>query len=135
MCDVDHFKAINDQHGHLVGDDVLRELGERLTHGLRLGEDWVARIGGEEFAIVLPETGRFQAQAIAERLRVAISTMPMGSGERALTVTASFGFCSLEAPYSHAIDLSEKLVIAADSALYKSKGAGRNRVSEVLLQG
>src|SRR6202008_1807999 len=55
ICDIDFFKKVNDTHGHEVGDEVLREFSARLTHGLRLGEDWVARIGGEEFAIVLPE--------------------------------------------------------------------------------
>jgi two-component system cell cycle response regulator len=133
ICDIDHFKAINDQHGHLAGDEVLREFGDRLTQGLRLGEDWVARVGGEEFAIVLPETGRFQAQAIAERLRQAISAQPVSSGALVLKVTASFGFCSLEDPAPRALDLNERMVIAADNALYKSKGAGRDRVSEELL--
>jgi two-component system cell cycle response regulator len=134
MCDIDHFKAINDQHGHLAGDDVLREFGDRLTQGLRMGEDWVARIGGEEFAIVLPETGRFQAQAIAERLRQAIAARPMASGQVALTVTASFGICSLEEAYPRTPELKERMVVAADDALYRSKRSGRNRVSEVLLR-
>jgi two-component system cell cycle response regulator len=134
MCDIDHFKAINDQHGHMAGDEVLREFGDRLTQGLRLGEDWVARIGGEEFGIVLPETGRFQAQAIAERLRQTVSARPMSSGDLRLTVTASFGFCSLEEAYPRTPELKERMVVAADGALYKSKRSGRNRVSEVLLQ-
>ena len=57
LCDIDHFKNINDRHGHQIGDEVLQQVGDRLMQGLRLGEDWVARIGGEEFAVVLPETG------------------------------------------------------------------------------
>jgi two-component system cell cycle response regulator len=134
MCDIDHFKAINDQHGHVAGDDVLREFGDRLSQGLRLGEDWVARIGGEEFAIVLPETGRFQAHAIAERLRQAIAARPMSNGQPELTITASFGFCSLEEAYPRTPELKERMVVAADDALYRSKRSGRNRVSEVVLR-
>jgi diguanylate cyclase (GGDEF)-like protein len=87
MCDIDHFKHINDQQGHQVGDTVLTEFGERITQGLRLGEDWVARVGGEEFAIVLPETGRFQARVIAERLRESISGATFLRGGSALPVT------------------------------------------------
>ena len=129
-CDIDHFKAINDQFGHAVGDAVLTEFGDRLTQGLRLGEDWVARIGGEEFAVVLPETGRFQALAIAERLRERISQAPFLASTHSLSVTASFGFCSLQRTAPNAPDLKDRLLLAADSALYDSKRAGRNRVVE-----
>jgi diguanylate cyclase (GGDEF)-like protein len=131
-CDIDHFTAINDQHGHPIGDEVLTETGERLTRGLRLGEDWVARVGGEEFAIVLPETGRFQARAIAERLRESLSGTPFLHERLSLSVTASFGFCSIEGTVRRALDLHERLVSLADSALYESKRAGRNCVTEAL---
>ena len=134
MCDIDHFKHINDQQGHQVGDTVLTEFGERITQGLRLGEDWVARVGGEEFAIVLPETGRFQARVIAERLRESISGATFLRGGSALPVTASFGFCSLERLNQPSPELSERIVKLADEALYESKRAGRNRVSERMLQ-
>ena len=130
ICDIDHFKSINDRFGHAVGDTVLTEFGDRLTHGLRLGADWVARIGGEEFAVVLPETGRFQALAIAERLRERINQTPFMSASHALPVTASFGFCSLPRAAPKLPDLKDKLLLAADTALYDSKGSGRDRVTE-----
>jgi diguanylate cyclase (GGDEF)-like protein len=134
MCDIDHFKQINDQQGHQIGDAVLMEFGERITQGLRLGEDWVARVGGEEFAIVLPETGRFQARVIAERLRESISSSAFLRRGPAVPVTASFGFCSVEGLNQPAAELSEHIVKLADGALYESKRSGRNRVSERVLQ-
>jgi len=130
ICDIDHFKSINDRFGHAVGDAVLTEFGERLIQGLRLGEDWVARIGGEEFAVVLPETGRFQALAIAERLRERVSQAPFMSGSQPLQVTASFGFCSLPRAAPNLPDLKDKLLLAADAAMYDSKRSGRDRVTE-----
>jgi diguanylate cyclase (GGDEF)-like protein len=130
ICDIDHFKSINDRFGHAIGDAVLTEFGDRLTQGLRLGEDWVARIGGEEFAVVLPETGRFQALAIAERLRERVSQAPFMSASQALQVTASFGFCSLPRSAPNLPDLKDKLLLAADAAMYDSKRSGRDRVSE-----
>jgi two-component system cell cycle response regulator len=130
ICDIDHFKAINDQYGHAAGDAVLTEFGERLTQGLRLGEDWVARIGGEEFAVVLPETGRFQALAIAERLRERVSQAPFMSAAHTLSVTASFGFCSLKRAPTNTPGLKDSLLLAADVAMYDSKRSGRNRVTE-----
>jgi diguanylate cyclase (GGDEF)-like protein len=130
ICDIDRFKSINDRFGHAVGDAVLTEFGERLTHGLRLGEDWVARIGGEEFAVVLPETGRFQALAIAERLRERVSQTPFISSTHALPVTASFGFCSLQRAAPNISGLKDNLLLAADAACYDSKRSGRNRVTE-----
>jgi two-component system cell cycle response regulator len=130
ICDIDHFKSINDRFGHATGDAVLTEFGERLTHGLRLGEDWVARIGGEEFAVVLPETGRFQALAIAERLRERISQTPFMSPTLSLSVTASFGFCSLQRAAPNIPGLKDNLLLAADAAMYDSKRSGRNRITE-----
>jgi two-component system cell cycle response regulator len=130
ICDIDHFKSINDQFGHAVGDAVLTEFGERLTQGLRLGEDWVARIGGEEFAVVLPETGRFQALAIAERLRERVSQTHFLGGTHAVAVTASFGFCSLQRTAPNIPGLKDSLLLAADAAMYDSKRSGRNRVTE-----
>ena len=129
LCDVDRFKAINDHHGHQVGDEVLRELGDRLTHGLRLGEDWVARTGGEEFAIVLPETGEFKALAVAERLRVRVAESPIETSGGLLPATASFGVCAINNPSLEVPNLGERMMAAADMALYRSKREGRNRVS------
>jgi diguanylate cyclase (GGDEF)-like protein len=90
----------------------------------------VARIGGEEFAVVLPETGRFQAAAIAERLRERISQSPFLSSTRSLSVTASFGFCSLRSAATMTPGLKDSVLLAADAALYDSKRSGRNRVTE-----
>ncbi len=129
VCDIDHFKRVNDRYGHLIGDQVLREFAGRLTHLLRRGEDWVARIGGEEFAIVLPETGRLQAWHAAERLREHIQEDLFSAGGRALSLTASVGVASLNAGYRRQARLDARLLASADRALYQSKRAGRNRVT------
>src|SRR5579863_1622117 len=129
MCDIDHFKRVNDSHGHEVGDQVLREFAARLTHGLRLGEDWVARIGGEEFAIVLPEVAIPKALLVARRLCERIGLTPYHTGAGPLTITGSFGISGF-APYRGDQQVSTRtLTRAADAALYESKRAGRNRVS------
>jgi two-component system, cell cycle response regulator len=129
MCDIDHFKAVNDQHGHEVGDGVLKEFAERLTQGLRVTEDWVARVGGEEFAIVLPEVSGAEACRVAERLCEQVREKPFPSAVGPLPVTASFGVVSLEARPVGKRASPRALVRAADVALYRSKGAGRNRVT------
>jgi len=129
MCDLDHFKNINDTYGHQTGDDVLREFADRLTHGLRLGEDWVARIGGEEFALVLPETGRTEAMVVAQRLCDRTSATPFIVGEQSLAVTASFGVCGVQGVQGRASGVADEMVRAADTALYESKRGGRNRVT------
>jgi diguanylate cyclase (GGDEF)-like protein len=130
MVDIDHFKQINDRYGHRVGDQVLTGFGERLGHGLRLGQDWLARVGGEEFAVVLPETSQEEAQQISERLRERICAKAIHTDSGPVSVTASFGVCGLsEVREISGTAVAGSLIKAADSALYESKGAGRNRVS------
>jgi two-component system cell cycle response regulator len=131
MCDIDNFKAVNDSHGHDVGDEVLREFAGRLTHGLRLGEDWVARIGGEEFAVVLPEVASEEAMQIAQRLCERVRSSPHETAAGPLQVTGSFGVCAFEPLRGERRTSVHALVKAADAALYESKRAGRDRVTAV----
>jgi two-component system, cell cycle response regulator len=129
MSDIDHFKAVNDAHGHHVGDQVLQEFASRLTEGLRAGVDWVARVGGEEFAIVLPEVPAGEAQAVAGRLCEGVAAVPFVSAAGPLTVTASFGVCGIAAGVPRKKASPRELVKTADAALYESKRRGRNRVT------
>jgi len=127
LMDIDHFKAVNDTHGHLAGDIVLRELGAALREQLR-DYDVIGRFGGEEFVLLLPQADEVAALRIAERLRVHIAGMAIpitpdaGSGT-CVRLTVSVGMVAL--PETGA-ELTE-LLAAADSALYQAKGAGRNR--------
>lgn len=129
MCDIDHFKAVNDTHGHEVGDEVLQEFATRLTHGLRLGEDWVARIGGEEFAVVLPEVASGEGMQVAERLCERVRATPYATAAGQLRVTGSFGVSGFEPQRGERRTSIRALVKAADAALYESKRAGRDRVT------
>ncbi len=128
MADIDHFKLVNDVHGHQAGDEVLREFARRLYDGLRHREDWVARVGGEEFAIVLPEAGEKEARAIAERLHRRVSEQPISFAGGAIAVTASFGVCAAVPPRP-GVGYGVRMSHAADTALYESKRQGRNRVT------
>ena len=129
MCDIDHFKRVNDSHGHETGDQVLREFAARLNHGLRLGEDWVARVGGEEFAVVLPEVAIPKALLIARRLCERVRLTPCATSAGPLRITGSFGVAGFS-PFRGEGDVSPRsLVRAADIALYESKRSGRNRVT------
>lgn len=119
MVDVDHFKQINDQMGHQVGDDVLRQLGETLRATLR-DVDQVGRWGGEEFLCVLPESDIDAAGTAAERLRLAIKN---GFSVREPAVTASFGVAQLGRS-----DSAADLLSTVDRRLYAAKAAGRDRV-------
>ena len=129
LCDIDHFKNINDTLGHTGGDEVLRQFATRLQEALRRGVDWVARIGGEEFAIVLPETNYEQALGVARKLRAVIADKPFTAESRSIDITASFGLCGLESVAPGARKVAEHLVKIADAALYRSKHSGRNRVT------
>jgi two-component system, cell cycle response regulator len=129
LCDIDLFKGINDSLGHAAGDQILRQFGTRLQQGLRRGIDWVARIGGEEFAIVLPETGYAPGLEVARKLRQVIAQTPFTIERKQLPVTASFGLCGLDRVPSGERQLAQRVLKIADTALYRSKHAGRNCVT------
>jgi two-component system, cell cycle response regulator len=129
LCDIDHFKNINDTLGHAGGDEVLRHFGVRLQEALRRGVDWVARIGGEEFGIVLPETNYDQALDVARKLRSCVANRNFIAQERSVEITASFGLCGLDSVPTGVRRIAESIVKVADAALYRSKDAGRNRVT------
>ncbi len=125
MVDIDHFKKVNDTHGHAVGDMVLKTVVERLQNAVR-PSDLVARLGGEEFLVIMPETPLAMAQMVAERLLKKISGSPVvweGQAEP-LAITVSIG-CAATTGNS---DTQAALLERADSALYKAKNQGRNQV-------
>ena len=124
MIDLDKFKSINDDHGHLCGDFVLRELSERMRHSVRR-EDLFARYGGEEFALVLVETLAPQAIEVAERIRKTIAEKPFVFDAQNLEITVSIGVATTLGDKALT---SLELVKMADDLLYSAKRAGRNRV-------
>lgn len=124
MLDADHFKKVNDLHGHDVGDAVLKALTATCRKELR-DVDLFGRLGGEEFAIALPETPLEPAGLVAERLRKALAALQVPTGKTTLQFTVSIGLASLARPS----DTVEALLKAADDALYASKQGGRNRVT------
>jgi two-component system cell cycle response regulator len=125
VLDIDHFKAVNDGHGHDAGDDVLREFALRMRKSIR-GLDLACRYGGEEFVIVMPETDMAVATAVAERLRRRIASEPFSiqQGAGSIEVTISIGIATLDP----SIDNGASILKRADQALYRAKHAGRNRV-------
>lgn len=123
MVDIDHFKQINDTYGHLVGDTVLRELAALLRTQVR-DVDLLGRYGGEEFAIALPDAGRPEAQAVAERIREVVMAMTFRAYDERLTLTVSIGVAAFPQDAGDAAELVER----ADVAMYHAKLAGRNRV-------
>ncbi|HDJ28709.1 MAG TPA: GGDEF domain-containing protein [Proteobacteria bacterium] len=126
IMDIDHFKVINDTFGHLAGDQVLREIGRITRESIRT-IDMVCRYGGEEFAIILPQTELEAASLIAERLRTSIAEFPFPTGEESpLMVTASLGVACWHGS-GYLSKQGTELVQAADRALYAAKDTGRNR--------
>jgi len=125
VLDIDHFKAVNDSYGHDAGDEVLREFGQRMRRHVR-GVDMLARFGGEEFVVVMPDTDPVVAFHAAERIRRAIEAEPFAihRGTRSITLTCSIGMAGVN-PDDNAPDL---LIKRADEALYRAKRGGRNRV-------
>ena len=124
LLDIDHFKSVNDTHGHLVGDEVLRELAIRLDCVLREGQVF-ARFGGEEFAILDGEGDLDSAAEVAERCRAAIASEPFETSDGPLEITISLG---VAIPDLKANQSRDELLAVADERLYAAKRAGRNRV-------
>lgn len=132
MIDVDHFKRVNDRHGHLAGDEVLREVARRMAGAVR-GSDVTARFGGEEFVILLPGTGYEAGRVLAERIRRAVAdeTVRVTGAVEPLSVTVSIGVAE-HCTRTDGEDLEragEQLLARADAALYDAKAGGRNSVA------
>lgn len=125
LLDLDHFKRVNDTFGHDAGDSVLVAVARRIQGALRR-DDLLARVGGEEFAILLPNREASTALAIAERIRWLIEENPVSVGSNRIKVTGSIGIAVRRASERHAVDLGT-LLRFADRALYQAKSAGRNR--------
>jgi diguanylate cyclase (GGDEF)-like protein len=129
MCDIDHFKKINDALGHAAGDEALQQFAARAQKSIRSNSDWMARYGGEEFLIVLPDTAHDGALAVAEKIRGLISFTPFATRTGDAPMTASFGVVST-GPNGPDISLKvESMIRIADECLYRSKQEGRNRTS------
>ena len=126
MFDIDHFKHINDTHGHLVGDSVLVELSARVREHLR-SADFLARLGGDEFVVVLPDVPLEQARIVADRLRAMIcdKPFPLGKSAGSLSATTSIGL----AVVNNGAESVDEILKRADDSLYQAKRGGRNRVS------
>jgi diguanylate cyclase (GGDEF)-like protein len=130
IIDVDHFKAYNDAFGHVAGDDCLRAIGAMLLNNAARARDLVARIGGEEMAVIMPEVDLAGALVVAERMRSAVHGAAIAQGPLAThpVVTISVGVTATRDPANTVID---DLVRSADRALYRAKDMGRNRVIEL----
>lgn len=131
MIDIDHFKSINDRHGHLVGDEVLRHVTQVLSDHLR-DDALLARYGGEEFTVMLPLRAVEDAQVVAERLRQVVEAHPcqVASGQGGLTIGVTI---SVGVAFHHRTRPLEEALSRADARLYEAKQAGRNRVSSETL--
>ena len=129
LCDIDHFKRINDTHGHAAGDQVLGEFAGLLRSMAREGIDSVIRYGGEEFLLVLPQTELAGAQVLAERIRHAFADSATSTANGSLvSTTASFGVAAVAANHSFLPASFEALIAVADEQLYAAKRGGRNSV-------
>ena len=132
ICDIDHFKNVNDKYGHHMGDIILRSFAQNLNSSLRKDIDWVARYGGEEFIIVLPETGLSGAKVVAERLRHKVAEETPDE-EKTIKITASFGIASLTHEDDKSYLNASEMIKAADKCLYQAKESGRNRTVGISL--
>jgi diguanylate cyclase (GGDEF)-like protein len=122
VCDIDHFKTVNDTYGHAVGDLVLKEVAGFLQEALR-SQDLVARWGGEEFLLLLPDTDGAGGAVVAEKIRRRVEQVPFRDGDREFHLSLSFGVAAYSPEQS-----ADDCIKAADAALYRAKNAGRNRV-------
>lgn len=125
MIDIDHFKAFNDNHGHLVGDLVIKEVANCLQQELKRSTDHLCRYGGEEFAIILPNTDKDGAMVLAEQVRLCLENQRIQYEELELSISVSIGCYAAVAEIS---SVSADYIQAADIALYQAKNEGRNKV-------
>jgi two-component system, cell cycle response regulator len=128
LCDIDHFKAINDTYGHQSGDEVLIAFAELVKSSIRQKVDWVARYGGEEFILVLPETDAPGAYKVAERLREAVAQEAFKVSGHSIHMTVSWGVSGFHPGSPHESITPDLLLGKADRCLYQAKQEGRNRV-------
>jgi len=128
MCDIDHFKKVNDTYGHQCGDEVLKIFVQSISELIRTDTDWLARYGGEEFLLVLPETKLENAYGLAERLRKHIAQKIIETEEDKVSITASFGVTGFDVSSSSNNITPEALINTADKYMYEAKKKGRNRV-------
>lgn len=124
MSDIDNFKTINDTYCHRTGDEVLIAFAQLIMSCLRKNEDWLARFGGDEFLIMLPDSDGKSAAVIAERIRLAVESTPILCGDTQLNITASFGVYSIDPQSESNLDILDE----ADKQMYAAKQAGGNRV-------
>jgi diguanylate cyclase (GGDEF)-like protein len=125
MIDIDHFKLVNDRYGHAAGDDAIASIAATCRESKRAA-DIVGRLGGEEFAILLPETDQVQARVLAERIREKVAGHSLSTQGVEFSMTISVGIAAASADMSGA----DALLRAADRALYQAKADGRNRTAE-----
>jgi diguanylate cyclase (GGDEF)-like protein len=128
MCDIDHFKKVNDTYGHQCGDEVLKIFVRSISELIRGDTDWLARYGGEEFLLVLPETNLENAYGLAERLRNHIAQKTIETEEDKVSITASFGVTGFDASIPSKNITTEALINTADKYLYEAKKQGRDKV-------
>ena len=128
LCDIDHFKGVNDTYGHLAGDAVLATVAGCLIDTIRQQVDWAGRYGGEEFLVVLPETDYAGAMSLAERLRKNIQACPTVLDQGTIPITVSIGVTSLSPDKLQELVKAEVLLQEADRLLYAAKASGRNRI-------
>ena len=128
MCDIDHFKKVNDKYGHQSGDEVLKKFVQRILELIRHGTDWLARYGGEEFLLVLPETNLDNAVNLAERLRTHLAQNIIETEVHQISITASFGVTGIYAAIPDISIRPKDLITTVDSYLYMAKSRGRNQI-------
>lgn len=133
-CDIDHFKKVNDDFGHEVGDEILQEFSRRAAGCIRPEIDWIARSGGEEFVIVLPETDLAEARGVALRLRQELSAYALPTRAGPLVITVSTGVSALETVQELGEATVVDLLRAADRGLYASKKLGRDRATTMAVR-
>lgn len=128
LCDLDHFKMVNDNHGHVIGDHILQAVARELAKATR-NSDSIYRFGGEEFAIILPHTGEAEARGVADRIREFVATVVVNCGDTNVATTASAGIAMRQSG-----ETPTKWLARADEALYRAKDQGRNctRVAEFI---